>query len=93
MDENKIKEAIRQVLENENLDITKLLTSEERTEILQNSYKYFKDNDYEKIKYKLFTKEEAEVTDELSNILNFNKKVLFNLITDDYIRHMQYSSL
>ncbi len=79
MDENKIKEAIRQVLENENLDITKLLTSEERTEILQNSYKYFKDNDYEKIKYKLFTKEEAEITDELSNILNSNKKRIIEL--------------
>ena len=74
MDENKIQETINQVLENENIDITKLLTFEERIEIQKNKYKYFKDNEYKKIKYKLFTKEEAEVTDELSKIFEPNKK-------------------
>lgn len=79
MDENKIKETIKQVLENDSIDITELLTYEERTEIREKSYKYFKDNEYEKIKFKLFTKDEARITDELSQLFPNKSKRLIEL--------------
>ncbi len=68
MDENKIIEAIKKVLENDELDIRDLLTYEERIETQSKYTKYFKNKEYEKVKYKLFTKDEAEVYDELSQL-------------------------
>ena len=69
MDENKIREAIKKVIENKELDITKLLTSDERWKIIKNRYKYTKADEYNQIKNNLLTRTEAELYDELGQLL------------------------
>lgn len=62
--ETKISEVLNNALQNNNLDITSMLTHEERIEILNNKILYIDLQKYNQIKLRLFTKEEAQIQDE-----------------------------
>ena len=62
--ETKISEVLNNALQNNNLDITSMLTHEERIEILNNKILYIDLKKYNQIKLRLFTKAEAQIQDE-----------------------------